>query len=438
MNVSVFGLGYVGCVSAACLARDGHRVIGVDVNAQKVADINQKQSPIIEPGLQPLIAFAVDSEKLTAQIDPCSAVWETDISLICVGTPSNHNGSLKLNYVENVSRQIGEALARKDTYHVVVVRSTVLPTTVNERVIPLLEQHSGKQAGVDFGVCMNPEFLREGSAIRDYDRPSLIVIGELDERSGAAVEQLYANLDAPVERVPIKTAEMVKYANNLFHGLKVTFANEIGVLAKAQGIDGRDVMELVCRDTQLNISTAYMKPGFAFGGSCLPKDSRAMIYRAKQLDVDVPLLGAVLYSNASQIERGIQMIEQTRQRRIGFLGLSFKADTDDVRESPVVAMVERLVGRGYQVTVHDENVEPERLVGSNKQFLAHGLPHIACLMRDSAETILAESDVIVIANNSQTYHDIPNHIRPDQTLIDLVGKVRVNGNFKGAYNGICW
>ena len=340
MRISVFGLGYVGCVSAACLANDGHEVIGVDVNPQKVEAVQAGRSPIIEPGLDELIEEAVKAEKLQATLDSRLAVHNSNISLICVGTPSNGNGSLKLDYVENVSREIGAALSDKQDYHVVVMRSTVLPGTVEDRLIPILEQHSDKSAGADFGASMNPEFLRESSAIQDYYHPSHIVIGELDRRSGDVVEQMYAAVEAPVVRTPIQTAEMLKYANNAFHALKVAFANEIGNLCKAQGIDGRDVMEIFCQDEQLNISPAYLRPGYAFGGSCLPKDLRALLYRAKERDLECQVLNAFVASNQSQVERGIQLVERTGRKKVGVLGLSFKSGTDDVRESPVVPLVE--------------------------------------------------------------------------------------------------
>ena len=319
MKISVFGLGYVGTVSAACLARDGHQVIGVDVNQQKVAAINNGNATVGEPGLTELMNRVHREGRLRAVVDSAIAVHESDISLVCVGTPSNDNGSLKLKYIENVCREIGNAIADKNAYHVVVIRSTVLPNTVQSRVIPILEQASRKRAGVDFGVSMNPEFLREGSAIADYDKPSLIVIGELDSRSGDLVEEMYEKVDAPAVRTSIQTSEMVKYANNAFHALKIVFANEIGNICKAHGVDGREVMEIFCHDTRLNISDAYLKPGFAFGGSCLPKDLRALMYDAKVNDIECPVLGEILTSNQKQIQAGIDMIEKTGCKNIGVL-----------------------------------------------------------------------------------------------------------------------
>lgn len=421
MRVSVFGLGYVGCVSAACLARDGHTVIGVDVDQQKVAAVAAGRSPVIELGLGQLIAEVTRTGKLQATLDSKAAVDQTEASLLCVGTPSNANGSLNLQYLDKVCGEIGSALAAKQSYHVVIVRSTVLPGTLEGRLASILEKHSGRRRGVDFGLCSNPEFLRESSAIEDYDHPCQIIIGEFDARSGDAVQSLYEAIRAPVVRTPIKTAEMLKYVNNAFHALKVVFANEIGNLCSAHGINGREVMELFCRDRKLNISPSYLMPGFAFGGSCLPKDLRALVYRAKERDVDCPLLSSVLPSNQRQIQRAFELVEQTRKKRVGILGLSFKAGTDDIRESPVVHLVEALVGKGYHVCVYDDKVELSRLTGANKSFLERELPHIATLMRDSLEEALAQAEVVVIGNASPSFQTVPEMLRDDHILIDLVG-----------------
>ncbi len=438
MRVSIFGLGYVGCVSAACLARDGHEVIGVDINPVKVASIAAGKSPIIEPGLDELMRTMVRSGQLRASIDAQRAVRDSDVSLICVGTPSNPNGSLNTRYVESVCQEIGLAINHKREYHTVVVRSTVLPGTVNEKVVPILEEFSGRRAGDDFGVTMNPEFLREGSAISDYYDPSFIVIGQYNERSGDAVQELYSSINAQLIRTSIKTAEMMKYANNSFHALKISFANEIGNICKAHGIDGRDVMEIICQDSRLNISPVYMKPGFAFGGSCLPKDLRALLYRTKERDIDSPLLSSIMTSNQRQIERGIQMVEKAGGKSVGILGLSFKAGTDDVRESSIVPLIETLVGRGYKVSVYDETVDLPRLIGANRSYVEEALPHIASLMRSSVDEVVSEADVIVMANGGKSFADVPNKLRPDQVLVDLVGSVAVKGSLRGAYDGICW
>lgn len=439
MKISVFGLGYVGTVSAACLARDGHEVLGVDVNQEKVDSINSGNATIGEPGLSDLINVVHGQGRLRAVVDSATAIHESEISLICVGTPSNDNGSLKLTYIDNVCREIGRAIAEKDVYHVVVVRSTVLPDTVADFVIPILESASGKAAGKDFGVCMNPEFLREGSAIADYDQPSLIVIGELDSRSGDLVERMYKKVDAPAVRTSIQTSEMVKYANNAFHALKIVFANEIGNICKAHNVDGQEVMEVFCRDERLNISDAYLKPGFAFGGSCLPKDLRALMHDAKMHDIECPVLGEVLNSNQKQIQTGIDLIEKTGRKHIGVLGLSFKAQTDDVRESPVVPIIETLLGRGFSISVFDENVIPNQLIGSNRAFLDRELPHIASLMRKTLNEVVAESEVLVVTNGSSAFNEIASVARDDQIIIDLVGSSKAASEDRnGNYKGICW
>lgn len=438
MNVSVFGLGYVGCVSAACMANDGNTVIGVDVNPDKVSAVGEGRSPIIEPGLDELLAKAVGSGRLCATQNARAAVMNTDISVVCVGTPSNGNGSLKLDYVVRVCEEIGVALAEKQGYHTVVIRSTVLPGTVRNVALPILMEHSGKQAGRDFGLAMNPEFLRESSAIRDYYHPSLIVIGEFDARSGDDVAALYRSIDAEEVRLDLEAAEMVKYVNNAFHAMKVVFANEVGNLAKAHGIDGRTVMDVVCRDKRLNISPAYLKPGNAFGGSCLPKDVRALGYRAKEYDVETPLLSSLLPSNRLQIEKSIRLVEQTGRRKIAVLGLSFKADTDDVRESPTITLIETLVGRGYQIRVYDEHVQIDLLTGANKSFLEAELPHIASLMRNSLQDAVNGAEVVVIANGGKTYRQLVGRLQSDQILIDLVGVVEPGHVPNERYDGICW
>jgi GDP-mannose 6-dehydrogenase len=438
MKIGIFGLGYVGCVTAACLASDGNEVVGIDVNPLKVEMLNAGQSPIIEPGLDQLIKDGRSSGKLKASLDHAAVVRESDISLICVGTPSNDNGSLKLDYVQSVCQQIGTALRDKTEYHLVVVRSTVLPGTVEEKLIPILEQASGRKAGVDFGVCMNPEFLREGSAIKDYFQPSLVMIGEIDQRSGDTLQPVYKPVNAPLIRSTIRTAEMVKYTCNAFHAMKVVFANEIGTIAKSNGVDGQEVMNIVSQDKQLNISTAYLRPGFAFGGSCLPKDLRAILYRAKELDVEVPMLASLLPSNHQHVQAAIKMIEKTRKHRIGVLGLSFKAGTDDVRESPTITMIETLIGRGYQVRIYDDKIQLARLIGANKSFLEKEIPHITTLMCPTIEDLVAQSEVLVVANGSAEFRQVAGMLKEDQILIDLIGIVKVAQNMDTTYEGICW
>jgi GDP-mannose 6-dehydrogenase len=438
MKISVFGLGYVGCVTATCLAVKGYEVIGVDVNPDKVSMITAGRAPISEPGLEDLLSGAVKSGSLSATVDASVAVRHTDLSLICVGTPSNHNGCVNLQFMEKVCAEIGNQLSIKHRYHVVVIRSTVTPGTVVTRLIPILEQNAHLLAGIDFGVCMNPEFLREGSAIKDFYHPGYTLIGELDKRSGDTLESLYQWLSAPIIRTSIPVAEMTKYVSNSYHALKITFANEIGTLCKSAGIDGQDVMEIFCRDQNLNISPAYLKPGFAFGGSCLPKDVRAVVHWAKERDVDAPVLSAILPSNQYQIARAIELVENTLLHKIGILGLSFKPATDDVRESPTIALIETLVGRGYEVSLYDEIVDPEKLIGVNRAFLERALPHIASLIRQSMGDVIRESEVVVIANGSPGFSRVPQFIRDDQILIDLVGIAKDAQGMKGQYEGICW
>ena len=438
MRVSVFGLGYVGTVSAGCLASDGHHVVGVDINPSKVELVNAGRSPVMEPGLEPVIAEAVSAGHLRATTSASEAVVDSDVSLVCVGTPSKGNGSLDLSHVEHVTRQIGRALADRDAYHVVVVRSTVLPGTTAGLVRSILEEASGRTAGTDFGLVMNPEFLREGSALADYYTPAYTLVGEFDVRSGDTVEGLFGAVKAPVVRVDVATAEMAKYVGNAFHALKVAFANEVGHLAKLHGIDGRAVMEIFGRDRQLNISDAYLTPGFAFGGSCLPKDTRALSYRARELDADAPLLSSIIPSNEAHIRRAIAMVEQAGAKRVGVLGLSFKAGTDDVRESPAVPLIETLVGRGYQVAVYDEHVQLSRLVGANKEFLDRELPHIASLLRPTMDDVVASSDFVVIANRSPEFKNVPHLLSPDQLVVDLTGIAGSQGSGQGRYEGIGW
>jgi len=438
VKISVFGLGYVGCVSAACLARDGHTVVGVDINPLKVELVERGSSPVVEPGLNELVASGVAEGRLRVARVPAEAVHDTEVTMITVGTPSNRNSSIHLGHLENTCREIGAALREKQDHHHVVVRSTVLPGTTRDVVVPLLEEASGKRAGRDFSVYMNPEFMREGTAIDDYYGPSFIVFGEQDGGASEVPEQIYEAVEAAVIRTTLETAEMIKYICNAFHALKVAFGNEIGSLAKAYGVDGQEVMDIFCRDERLNISSAYLRPGFAFGGSCLPKDLRALVYGAKQNDVDSPLLGSVLESNQKHIAKGVELVEATGRRRVGVLGISFKPGTDDVRESPIVALVETLVGRGYEVSIHDRTVDPEQLVGANKAFLERELPHIAALMRPSVEDVLETSDVVVIANGDSAFRDVTSQVSNGQVVIDLVGTARPNGGFSGSYEGICW
>lgn len=437
MRISIFGLGYVGAVSAGCLADDGHIVIGVDPNQTKTDLINRGVSPIVEKDIDTLIRKHVEAGSLRATTDVAEAIDQTDVSFFCVGTPSQLNGSLDLRFVRNVCEQVGIALADKDAYHLVVARSTMLPGTMRNVVIPALEQYSGKVAGRDFGVCNNPEFLREGTAVYDYRHPPKTVIGETDSRGGDVLVDLYKGLDAPLIRTDIETAEMVKYSDNVWHALKVVFANEIGNICKESGIDSHRVMEIFCQDLKLNLSPYYLKPGFAFGGSCLPKDVRALTYKARTLDLQVPVLSAILASNERQIERGLKMIVDKGHKKIGVLGFSFKAGTDDLRESPMVELIERLIGKGYDLRLFDRNVNMASLTGANRDYILNHIPHISRLMVNSIDEVLEHAETVVIGNGAPEFRGILKRQREGQVVIDLV-RVGDARSEEGRYDGICW
>ena len=438
MKLSVFGLGYVGCVSAACFAREGHEVIGVDSNPAKVDMVNRGESTIVEEGIAELVHEVVQSGRLRATTDAREAVQESALSLICVGTPSRPNGGIDLQYIERVCAQIGEILRSKDSFHVVVIRSTVLPGTIEELVIPTLERASGKQLGEAFGVCSNPEFLREGTSIRDFDNPPFTLIGASDVPTGERLSALYAGIDAPLYLTEIKAAEMVKYACNSFHGLKVAFANEIGSVCKAVGVDSHEVMRIFCADTKLNISPAYLKPGFAFGGSCLPKDLRAITYHARQHDVEVPVLAATLESNRLHIERATEMVLEAGHRRIGVLGLSFKEGTDDLRESPMVELVERLIGKGMELTIYDRNVSQGGLLGANRDFIERQIPHIWSLMREDLQEVVDSGDTLILGNRDPEFKQIQGQSRQGRVVIDLARVWDGRASDATEYQGIAW
>ncbi|NOX43438.1 MAG: nucleotide sugar dehydrogenase [Gammaproteobacteria bacterium] len=437
MKISVFGLGYVGAVSAGCLAKQGHEVIGVDTYKPKVDSINKGLTPIIEKDIGEIIEENVKLGRLRATTDVQYAIQNTDISLFCVGTPSQENGSLDLKYVISVCEDIGIALKSKQGFHVVVARSTMLPGSMRSVVIPTLEKFSGKVAGEDFGVCNNPEFLRESTAVYDYFNPPKTVIGQTDERSGDILASLYADMDAPLIKTKIEVAEMVKYTDNVWHALKVGFANEIGNISKELGVDGHAVMDIFCQDTKLNLSPYYMKPGFAFGGSCLPKDVRALTYKAKSLDLDVPILNSILRNNSAQVDRGINMIiNGGKKKKIGVLGFAFKAGTDDLRESPVVEVIERLLGKGYDLRIYDKNVAIASLIGTNRDYILNHIPHIHRLMVDKIDEVIGHADTLLIGTPDEEFSSISAKIRPDQEVVDLV---RINNLEKtSGYQGICW
>jgi GDP-mannose 6-dehydrogenase len=438
LSISVFGLGYVGSVSAACFASVGHRVIGVDVNPAKVEMMASGRSPIVEAGMNELIAEGSRSCRLHATVDSTDAIMKSDVSFVCVGTPSLRNGKLDLSHIEKVAREIGAALKQKKSGHSFVLRSTVLPGTTESTVLPILEQESGRRAGADFTVAYNPEFMREGSAVADFRQPPYTILGAQDPAHLTPLRELYNQTPGRVFETSIAVAEMVKYFSNAFHAVKVTFANEVGTLCKHLNVDAQAVTEIFTSDARLNISRAYLSPGFAFGGSCLPKDVRALNYKAKELDLSLPLLESLLPSNAEHIERAVEAVMRTRKRKIAQLGLSFKAGTDDLRESPQVQLVKRLLGEGYEVKVWDQDVSLGRLAGSNRQYIEQVIPHIGSLLTDHFEDVLNWGEVVIVGSKSATRQKL-QQLRPHQIVIDLVNleKEHRPGGVR-TYEGICW
>jgi GDP-mannose 6-dehydrogenase len=437
LRISIFGLGYVGTVSAACISFEGNEVLGVDNVQTKVDLINKRRSPIIEADIAEIISSMVQCGRLRATTDTRQAIRDTELSFICVGTPSQINGNLDLKYIRRISEEIGNALKEKNEPHVVVVRSTVLPGTMRKVIIPTLEEFSGKKAGTDFGVCFNPEFLREGSAVKDFQFPPKTVIGEFDKESGNVLAALYKKIEAPLIRTELEIAEMIKYVDNCWHALKVGFANEIGNLCKSFDIDSHVVMDIFCQDKKLNIAPAYLTPGFAFGGSCLPKDLRALTYQAKAHDLHLPILQSILPSNEIQISRGLQTILAKGHKRIGILGFSFKGGTDDLRESPLIEIIERLIGKGNDLRIYDKNVKIARLVGANRDFILNHIPHISHLMVDSIDAVLDHAQTVVIGNRDSDFINISQRMREDQHLVDFVRIIDRRSN-NGNYEGICW
>ncbi|MEU3294066.1 nucleotide sugar dehydrogenase [Streptomyces longwoodensis] len=443
MRVSVFGLGYVGCVSAACLAGMGHEVIGVDVNQVKVDLVNDGKAPVVEERIGELIADVVRSGALRATRDVREAVLNSDVSLVCVGTPSEANGSLCTTYLERVTEQIGAALAeggeqKAGTRHTVVFRSTMLPGTCLNLLVPILEKYVGGTAGVDVGVAVNPEFLREGTSVRDFFDPPKTVVGELDAASGDVVLALYEGLPGEVFRVPVPTAEAIKYADNAFHGLKIGFANEFGAVCQALGVDSHQVMDVFLADRKLNISPAYLRPGFAFGGSCLPKDLRSLVHAAQRADVSVPILSHVLPSNSDHLQRAVEMVERTGKRRAGLFGLSFKPGTDDLRESPLVELAERLFGKGYDLKIYDANVSLSRLLGANREYIETRLPHLAQLLADSVEEVLDHAEVCLVGTRDPAVVSaLPHGDGP--VIVDLVRLPDADARrAEPGYMGLAW
>jgi GDP-mannose 6-dehydrogenase len=438
MRITVIGLGYVGAVSAGCLARRGHQVIGVDVNARKVASVNDGQAPVLEPGLPEAIAEATESGRLRATEDAAEAVRATDVSLLCVGTPSGSQGSLDLAALERVCADIGPALRSAERRHTVVVRSTVLPGTTEETIIPALERSSGLKAGRDFGVAVNPEYLREGSGVADFDNPEKTVIGELDAASGDPLAEMYGNSADRIFRVPIRVAEAAKYVDNAFHALKVGFANEVGALSLEFGIDSHQLMQIFKADRKLNISEAYLTPGFCFGGSCLPKDLRALVHRAKGSHVDVPILESVLRSNEAHFRRTYELLTANGRRRIGLFGLAFKPGTDELRESPFVELAERLIGKGYDLRIYDPSIHLPSLTGTNREYIEEHLPHLKQLLAETAGEVVEHAETCIVASR----HDEVGRALAGANGRMIIDLVRLPDTAelerRAEYHGVAW
>jgi GDP-mannose 6-dehydrogenase len=436
-SISIFGLGYVGSVSAACFAHMGHKVTGVDVSRTKVEMLDSGRTPIIEARMEELVGEANRSCRLHATTDSVAAVLASEISFVCVGTPSQRSGKLDLSHVEKVSREIGTALKQKNSFHTVVLRSTVLPGTTETLMIPAIEQTSGKRCGVDFAVCYNPEFMREGSAVADFLQPSYTIFGSQSPEHLAPLRELYKEVPGTVFETPIRVAEMVKYVSNLYHAVKVGFANEVGTLCKQLGVESDQVTKIFMSDTKLNISAAYLAPGFAFGGSCLPKDLRAITHRAKELDLQLPMLESLMPSNAQHIERGVEAVLRTGKRKIAMLGLSFKAGTDDLRESPQVQLIKRLLGEGCQIKIWDRDVSLARLAGSNRQYIEEVIPHIGSLLSADMPEVVRDSEVVIVGTKVDK-NELAKVLSPPQMVIDLVNLDPAKRPQAKLYEGICW
>ena len=438
MNISIVGLGYVGSVSAACLARKGYHVIGVDSNQMKVDRINAGKAVIIEPGLAELTAEVIANGYLRATHDIVDAITHSAITFICVGTPSKKDNSLDLHYVKNICEQMGRALKDKKEYHMIVCRSTMLPGSIRSVVVPTLEKYSDKSEGKDFSVAINPEFMKEGTAIHDFHFPPKNVVGTADQRIRDVLSEINQTCTGmPTIFLEIEEAELLKYVNNIWHALKVGFANEIGNVCKSLHIDSHLIMDVFCKDTKLNISSHYLKPGFAFGGSCLPKDLRALLYKTQNLNLNLPIINSDLASNKSHIDTALNLIIDQVNKQIGLLGLCFKPDTDDLRESPLVELIERLIGKGYQILIFDKNVSASKLHGTNRDYLLNHIPHISDLMVDSIDALLARSQTIVIGNKTTEFESVLDNLTQNQVIVDLV-RIREKFPKSEQYLGICW
>ena len=438
MNISIFGLGYVGAVSLACLARDGHRVVGVDVDPAKLELIAAGKTPVVEEGMIELMAEVVASGRVSVSADAAQALRDTELSLICVGTPSAANGNQDQSAVVRLAEQLGRTLAGIDRPHFFVFRSTLVPGSVEDVLRPIIERTSGKREGEDFYICFQPEFLREGSSIRDYDRPPFTIVGARCEAAVAPLRQLFGHLPCDFRTTSIRAAETVKYSCNNFHALKINFANETARLCEALAVDPFEVMDLVCRDTQLNISRAYLKPGFAFGGSCLPKDLRATLYLAKQHDVELPMHTGILASNRAHVEHAITKVLTTGKRRVGMIGLAFKTGTDDLRESPLVTVAEQLIGKGLSLLIYDPDVHLSNLLGANRRFIQERLPHIGALLREDLATVVKESDLVLVGSGDRrTVEALKGLVTSDHVVLALTD-IELPPGLPSSYVGLTW
>ena len=438
MKVSVFGLGYVGAVSCACLPELGHEVIGVDTHPGKVRMINAGQSPVVEEGIDELIAAAVRGGRLRATDDVDDAVFGSQVSLISVATPANHNFKPDLRAVDAVMRSIGSALQRKPAHHTIVLRSTVPPGTVEDRIQPILEAAAGRRVGDRLSLVFNPEFLREGSSVKDFRHPPQTVIGSVDETGYEVMEALYAALPGQRVRTSCRVAESVKYLCNVFHAMKIVFANEAGSVLKSCGLDSREVMRIFCQDTQLNISAAYLRPGFAFGGSCLPKEVKGFLTLAREKDVPIPMLASLLDSNADHIDRAYALIARDGRRKVALFGLAFKPGTDDMRDSPLVTLAERLIGKGFELSIYDGFVKVSRLLGKNKEFIDREIPHLDRLLHETPEQALEGAQVVVVGHADATARKAIAAAAPGVRIIDLSGYAELRAAGAAEYEGICW
>lgn len=438
MKISVFGLGYVGAVSCACLPELGHEVIGVDINPQKVQMINEGQSPVVEESINELIEAAVKAGKLSATEDVKTAVANTELSLISVATPSNPDYTPNLTAVDAVVRSIGEAIRDKPGHHTVVLRSTVQPGTTESRILPILENAAGRKVGDRLSLVFNPEFLREGTSVKDFHNPPQTVIGSLDETGYVVMEKMYVSLPAIMVRTSCRVAESVKYLCNVFHAFKIVFANEAGSVLKACGLDGREVMKIFCQDTQLNISPYYLRPGFAFGGSCLPKEVKGFLTLAKEMNVSIPSLSTLLDSNKSHIDSAFDIIARDGRKKVALFGLAFKPGTDDMRDSPLVVLAERLLGKGFDISIYDNFVKISRLLGKNKEFIEREIPHLDRLLSETPEAALEKAEIIVIGHaDAAARQSIIAHAK-GRRIVDLSGYADIQAAPAGEYEGICW